>query len=244
MKRMITALSLIICMVALAGCRHSLVFARQVRASGDIKTESYDIKDFTGLTIDGLMKNVELELRQGRYMVEIEADSNYFKELKVDKRGDNLRISIDEDRKLTDDIRVIISAPEFINLDIRGAMELNSVGELAGDRLRIEVSGAVEADLELDYDEVKMNVSGAAKTDLYGRADEFSADCAGATEIDALKLDTKRATISVSGAGDVKIYCEDYLDANISGAGTIKYSGNPEVEKGVSGVGSVKRMDD
>lgn len=244
MKRMLTALALIICLTALAGCRHNVMFARKVRTSGEIKTESYDIRDFTGITIDGIMKDVTLEVRNGDYDVEIEADANYFKELKVDKRGDNLRVSIDEDRKLNDEVHIIVSAPEFANLDLRGAMELQSTGTIKGEDLRIEISGAVETDLDLEYDKVTMNISGAAKTKLYGAAKELSVDCSGAAEVYSLDLKADKVRISMAGAGEAEVNCEEYLEADISGAGSIRYSGDPDVNKDVSGVGSVKHIDD
>ncbi len=50
----------------------------------------------------------------------------------------------------------------------------------------------------------------------------------------------KKATVDLSGAGDVIVRVEQELAASIKGAGSVKYFGSPRVEQSISGAGSVK----
>lgn len=244
MRKLIAVMAILICVTMLGGCFHGgYLFSRNVRTSGTTETKNYDIEDFTGLTLKGMMKEVNIELRNGDYSVEIEADSNYFNELEVDKRGDNLRISLDERRKLNKPVNITISAPGFSSMDLQGAMKLRSSGTLEGRDMDLNIEGAVEADLDIEYSRLKLRVSGAAEADLYGEVDELDINCEGAAEINARRLTARDGKVYIAGAAEVEVYCTDYLDATIEGVGEVRYSGDPEVKKNVAGLGSIKRSD-
>lgn len=242
MKRLFGIVALVLCIGLLGGCYYGGLLTRKVRSSGDAETREYDITDFTGLTLKGNIKRVNLELEKGGYGVEIEADSNYINELKVEKRGDNLRISLDDNRRLSNPITVRVSAPELTALEIQGAMELKSNGQLTGDSLSLNVEGAVEADLDMGYETLEMRIAGAADAKLYGEVEDFTLLCEGAADVDAKRMATRTAKVNVAGAAHVLVDCSDYLDATIEGAGEIEYSGNPEVKKHIAGLGSINQL--
>jgi hypothetical protein len=66
-------------------------------------------------------------------------------------------------------------------------------------------------------------------------------EISGAAEIHAFNLESKRAKISVSGAGDVEINASESLSVDISGAGQVDYKGNPEIKENLSGVGELNK---
>ena len=74
-----------------------------------------------------------------------------------------------------------------------------------------------------------------------GRSDNLSITLSGSGSLDAANLRAKRATIVVSGAGDVTVNANEELDARVSGVGTIWYVGSPKLRSKVSGVGSIKQ---
>ena len=61
----------------------------------------------------------------------------------------------------------------------------------------------------------------------------------GSAECNAAALTAKRATVSVSGSGDVTVNASETLDAKVSGSGSVHYLGSPKLTKAVSGSGSI-----
>ena len=86
-----------------------------------------------------------------------------------------------------------------------------------------------------------MELSGGSEIELHGIADEVELDLSGAAEVHAFNLESKRAAIGVSGAGDVEINASEKLAVDISGAGEVQYMGDPEIKKDISGVGEITK---
>ena len=55
------------------------------------------------------------------------------------------------------------------------------------------------------------------------------------------ELQTRAATISIAGSGDVIINASDKLKVSIAGSGDVQYSGDPEVQMSIGGSGSLRR---
>ena len=84
------------------------------------------------------------------------------------------------------------------------------------------MSGAANGSVENLYvSDFDAKISGAGSFVLSGAAD--------------------KATIHISGAGDMTIAVVDVLEAKISGIGSIEYFGSPTVTQSVSGLGTVSQ---
>ena len=86
----------------------------------------------------------------------------------------------------------------------------------------------------------QVDVSGAANVIVFGEAHTQDVGISGAARYDAEGLETREATIRVSGAGLARVRVRDRLDANVSGAAVIEYWGDPQVT--VIGGGTLRRM--
>jgi Putative auto-transporter adhesin, head GIN domain len=63
----------------------------------------------------------------------------------------------------------------------------------------------------------------------------------GAGSYDGAALVSARATVDLSGLGDVVVNASERLDATLSGTGSIAYIGSPAVREQVSGLGSIRQ---
>lgn len=240
-KQIAAGLLTIVLAVQLGGCFGGGLFTRSVRSSGHTVTETYDIKDFTGVSIRSQMNNLALEFAEGGYSVQIIADQRYLDRIRVEKNGNLLRIETDDNLKFRERIEVRVTVPSLEELHLEGALDVDNKGAIKADRLYMTVAGATDIDLNMDCNELTVEASGAAEVDFRGRADTFSWKGAGATEMDGSGLVTQVATVVISGAGESSIHCEKTLNATVQGAGSIEYTGNCEVHKNIQGAGSVKQ---
>jgi hypothetical protein len=57
-------------------------------------------------------------------------------------------------------------------------------------------------------------------------------------------MKTGNCEVSISGSGDVLVYCSESLEAAISGSGDIRYKGNaPKVQAAVHGSGDIREIE-
>ncbi|MBP6585664.1 MAG: DUF2807 domain-containing protein, partial [Flavobacterium sp.] len=51
------------------------------------------------------------------------------------------------------------------------------------------------------------------------------------------------AKVNVSGSGDIKVNCTEFIEARVAGSGDIEYKGNPKkVDTKVAGSGTIKMI--
>jgi hypothetical protein len=115
---------------------------------------------------------------------------------------------------------------------------------LQAQSLHIGASGGTTLAIEdLVATTLRVDGSGALNADLGGRVDDQHVSISGAGTYNAARLKATNATVSVSGVGNVIVNAERTLKASISGAGVIEYLGDPQVTENVSGLGRVRRRD-
>lgn len=152
--------------------------------------------------------------------------------------NDGFRISWNENRKL----RAYISVKNLDLLDVSGACDVKIDGQLKGDKLRMDLSGASSVKGELIYNEVKVEQSGASDANLSGRVQNLSIGLSGASDFKGFELVADYCKTNASGASDVKITVNKDLKINASGASDVDYKGNATISSfSTSGSSSVRK---
>lgn len=134
-----------------------------------------------------------------------------------------------------------ISHQELEKIQVIGECSIVSEDIFAGERLSLEIAGALNFEAALDMHKFDAEIAGAANLKLSGSVDVFDIECAGAGTIKAYDLIAKKVNIEIAGACNAKIHALEEINAEIAGVGTIKYKGNPTIinfEK--AGIGSLK----
>ncbi len=61
----------------------------------------------------------------------------------------------------------------------------------------------------------------------------------GAGSYNAEDLQSRIATVDISGAGSAQLWVTESLDVNLSGVGSLQYYGDADVDQNISGIGKV-----
>jgi len=135
-----------------------------------------------------------------------------------------------------------VYAPALNQVTIEGAGVFKSNDKITGDSLVFNINGAGSGDTELDVNNLAVTISGAGKMDLTGKAQNSSIILSGAGNYNALSLQTSDTTVSMLGAGSVKVHSTGKLRINAEGAGSVEYKGSPILELNTSGLISIRNV--
>lgn len=188
-----------------------------VKGNGEIKTESREMGTFSAIRAGGayrLLVDVG-----GSASLGLRGDSNLLPLIETSVKGETLEIRCTKNLRPTDGITVTVQLPRLVRLAVSGAVS-GRVGNVTGERLDVELSGAGALALAGSVAELGLSLSGAGKV----RAEELQAE---------------QVRVSSSGAGSVEVRASKTLDVKLSGVGSVTYHGDPKVTKQISGLGSV-----
>ena len=255
--RVFLLMSLALATVALSGC---CVYGYALRGSGRLVTKDLDITGFDAIEAQSTF---QVEVTQGEtYSVSVTADDNVWERLEVGKRGDTLRLGLQQPRMINRvTLRAKITMPALEAVEVSGASRVTArgFGEKEAESFRLRVSGASrfsgdiqagDADLEISgasrYEgevrahSVDLALSGASRADVSGSVARLHLDVSGASTADMPDLTADGAEVRLSGASRAELNVTSDLDYELSGASTLTYAGRPRVgHSEVSGGSSV-----
>ena len=108
--------------------------------------------------------------------------------------------------------------------------------------LTINISGSGDADLSVIAKKISSTISGAGNIAILGSTVDQDIKINGTGDYGAKNLQSKNATISINGAGNVKVAANAKLNVTIIGTGNVSYLGNPEVSQNMTGTGKIERI--
>ena len=192
-----------------------------VRGNGHVVTDQRAIEDFSELHTKG---GFDVEWRSGPAALNITTDENLLSYIETQKIDNRLELRTRERLRPRRGIKVVVSSSTRSGARLSGASDLK-VPALSGQRFAVQSGGA--ADVHLD-----------------GAVDELLADMTGASDLNAKGLQTRRAEIAITGAGDAVVQVSESLRVAITGAGEVTYIGQPKtVEKHITGAGSIRHKE-
>ena len=125
------------------------------------------------------------------------------------------------------DAVLYIQVDELRSLVSAGAIEIHTKGMISGKELILELAGASEASLDLDYRKLRMETAGATEVDLRGSALYADYKTVGASEINAIEFKVRSLGIETAGASELEVFVTDEMKVKARGASEIRYRGNP-----------------
>ncbi|MCF8348223.1 MAG: DUF2807 domain-containing protein [Bacteroidales bacterium] len=198
----------------------------QVRGNGEVVKQERTVEPFTGVKVDGAKEVVLIQGDQHR--VEVETDANLQEYVEVMVVNNTLEFKTTKPIIKYQTMRLIVTSPTIEKVKVSGASDIRSQGQLKGDELKLNVSGASEANLDLDYQAITSVVSGASDVVLSGKAGLFTCECSGASDVKAKSLEAGTAVINASGASNCAVNVSHSLTYNVSGAADVNYAAGPQ----------------
>ena len=212
-----------------------------VQGEGPSATKSFDTGEFlSGLHVDGAM---DVRIKQGTpQSIVLTAQENLHELIQVEFNDGVVYISSKECYNTSVDSYIEITTPRLESITLDGAGDITGEGKFMLTELDIELDGAGNISLDVDAAEVHAELDGAGDITLSGETKELRATIDGAGDILASEMITETAETVINGAGDIRVYVKEKLDARVNGAGDIRYKGSPDVDQHVSGAGSISPL--
>lgn len=224
----------ILALVVLAGCSWT-----GVSGSGNAKSEIRNVPAFTAVDIAG---PIDAEIAVGpEPHVEITGDDNIVPLITSDVRGDHLEIGTRKNVRQSVRLVAKITAPRLTGIGLTGSGDVTA-HRVQADRLGVTLSGSGDLTahgVQTDHLSVTLTGSGTIRAD--GTAHEAQVDLVGSGMVALDQLAAERASVSVSGSGDVAVAASKALDISITGSGDVTYRGDPELKKRITGSGSLTK---
>lgn len=212
----------------------------KVVGNGDVQSKIIETNAFKKIDVGGTF---DVIIKQGDTPgVRIESDSNYFMHIETKVKNGELQVEMSDEIDVTNPtaLNLFITVNELSSLNVSGASDIKTEGEISIDRLKVHISGASDVSLAVDGTALILDASGASDMNLKGNVKIADLEVSGAGSIQAYGLEVIDASVAISGTGSAQLNVRDNLTASVSGVGSLNYIGDPKITKSISGMGSVK----
>jgi len=132
---------------------------------------------------------------------------------------------------------ITVTARELKRIEISGAADVVAADPLTIKQLQVRISGAGSVRLDkLKADKLEVAITGVGNALVAGSADTLQVRISGRGAYLGENLASKWATLSVSGAGDVKVWATKEITASVSGVANVDLWGGATVKRSDSGL--------
>jgi hypothetical protein len=159
---------------------------------------------------------------QEEFAVTVEGEESLVKAVKTKVEGETLVISTGGNISPANKIRLKISLPELVDLELWGASEA-TVTKVKSNSLKLQTGSA--SSIKID-----------------GETKSLTANANGTSKIDAENLKTEKTEARSAGTSEITVFVTGDLNAEAYGASTIFYLGEPKnVKQDFAGAGEIRK---
>lgn len=242
-RTLVLVFTIIIGSLLLSACS-SLDFV-VTRGSGELITQTRNVREFDALQVDGAG---ELIIIQGEQeSLEIRAEDNIIGELTSDVQGNTLLLGYRDAfwrRRIipTKRITYTLTIKNLSQVTINGAADLD-IDSLKTGSLALIINGAGNITInQFTADNLRVEISGTTSMEISGRASQQSVTIDGAGNYKAGDLQTSSTTIDINGLGNATVWAAETLNISIDGGGNLRYYGSPNVTQEINGFGDIDNL--
>jgi len=221
MKRFLPlTLCAMLVIMCLTGCVTVSLSPGGVAGEGDLESYTFTVGEITEIRVE-LLCNIEYYAAPSG-TVTLALQPNLLEYITVEESRGVLTVSSARNIYWSNKTPVLtVSTPVLNRLHLAGAGTFTAHDPITADSFTLKLDGAASGKADLDVDRLSVSVSGAGDFALSGTADTADFSLAGAGTIDALPLQTRETSISLSGVGIVRISCSDNLKIDAGGMGSV-----------------------
>ncbi len=202
-----------------------------ISGDGNVVIEEIQVTGFKGIHASS---GIDVNITQGDFFVELVADENLHEYITVEKEGQMLKIGSERNIYRAKSKVVNVSLPDLNNIKISSAGDVKGGSDFSCGDLEIRISSAGDLDLAVDADEIQLAISSSGDCHLSGTANSLNAKLSSAGDLHAFDLLADYVRVSVSSAGDAKVWANKEIEMSASSAGNIYYKGAAEVTRSSS----------
>lgn len=233
MKRVIF-LIVVTTYVILSSCSENSILGE-----GDIVTESFDISDFSGVSIESSI-NVNITYDDIQSVL-VSGFENLIEHVDLSVNDNVLKVDLKSGSYSNLNLELDIEIPTLNTLNINGSGDI-TVGDFTLPDLDINIdgSGNVNALRSLRIDNsLNCTINGSGDVTLVGSVPDQEIIVQGSGHFYGFGLQSDVCNVLIDGSGDVEVLVNDVLNVEIQGSGDTYYKGNPSVTIDSDGSGQV-----
>jgi hypothetical protein len=200
------------------------------------------LSSFEEIHIAGSMMNVRFHASEEyRAVVTIDSNLKEYVILNITNKVLNIDLKDGYSYSLTD-FTVDIYCPSMSGISILGSGHFEAVDKIITETFKAGITGSGQIEGKIECNHLSARITGAGEIKIKGIGKTVNVDISGSGDFHGMEFQHNKATVRVSGSGNVAIWTAEYLDAKISGSGSIKYRGNPKIDYSCSGSGRLLRL--
>jgi len=211
--------------------------------SGNIKSESRTVENFTEISVGG---SFDVEVKTGpATSVVVEADDNIIKYVETQVSGHTLKIRLEDNHNISNaHLKVYITIPTLTAIRTSGSASV-IVQDVLTSTTKIAFSASSSSDIqaEVNAPEVEATTSSSATIELSGKTKTYHATASSSSDIKSWDLLSENAVARASSSATVKLHASVSLDARANSSADIEYHGAAALTRSVSSSGSVEKKD-
>ena len=227
----------------LAGCT-GIPFGPAIVGSGRQVTQEFDVADFDGVDAS---HGFQVTLAPGDgFAVKVTVDDNLTDYLVVEKRGDTLRIGLDNRGGWFSarSLQAEVTLPELRRVGLSGGGSATMMGFPAVDAFTAELSGGSRLQGEVAGEDVSLNGSGGSRFVLAGDAENLAVNGSGGSRAELEELVSQQVDVELSGGSQASVHAAGELNYTLSGGSRLTYSGDPAIGRSDASGGSEAKKKD
>lgn len=214
-----------------------------IAPAAEAATRSYGITDFTKVRVEGPYK---VTLATGvPPFARASGSSTALDRVGIEVRGDTLVVHTDPSAWGgypgidPGSVEISIGTHDLANASLNGSGSI-VINRVTGLSFALSVQGSGAAQIsDVAADQMNVSLAGTASARLAGRTKRLTALVRGLSALDATKLGTPGAHISVEGSATIDAAVSQSAQVDATGPATIRFTGTPSCELHVSGSASV-----
>lgn len=203
------------------------IFSAANSYPADRQTKKYNFKDFSKVEAGyGMLVNIS---QSSSYNIEINAEQEDFRYLKVEKKGNTLEIYIDKNNyRKHGDIKVKINMPSLTGLDLSGGAQAKLSMDIK-DNFEGEFSGGAGLSGSLSCKDINLEISGGSEIHLTGTGADLTADASGGSIFHLKEFGVIDVNADLSGGARLEIKMNGTLNVDASGGSRVVYYGSAKI---------------
>lgn len=242
MKKTITLILIGLLFVAVANAQNWN--GEKIKGNGNITTKTITTEAYDKIQVSGFF-DVELVAgTEGKITIKGEENLLDFIEIKVS--GNELKISTQKGKRIATSLgkSIFITVPfESLNeVSLAGSGGIKTKSKITANQFTTKLSGSGDVNLEIEATAITAKLSGSGDLTLKGKSENLECNVVGSGDLTASELISANVNSTITGSGDCKVYCSEFLEARVTGSGDINYLGDPKKkDTKVTGSGSISK---
>ena len=209
------------------------------QGNGNIASENRTIT--TAFTEIKVQQGINLYLSQGNDVdLKVEADENLIELLISEVDNGVLKLYFKENIQRATAKNVYLTTASISKINCSSGASVVSETPFTINSLELDSSSGSAIKMTVNSENIKTASSSGSKITLQGQTTTFEGDSSSGSTIDADKLKSSNASVSVSSGANISIFTSNTITAKASSGGNIHYKGTPkQVTKESSSGGNI-----